>query len=124
MRSLYRGMKSDGEYPRVEASARGLGVRVGDGGDVQPDDDGTVHPGAGMSVAPDDPILLPRFRRPREFGGTGKDPVWRILDGSLPNLLAFVADAPDHGVICPAEAMLLGAYEAALSDTQRDWSRV
>lgn len=123
MRSLFRGMKTDGQYPLVEASARGLGVRVGDDGDVHPDADGLIHPGAGMSVAPDDPLALPPFRRPIEFGGTGKDPVWFISEGALPNRLAFVPDTPDHGVVGPAVPMAPGAYEEALAGTRDAWSR-
>jgi hypothetical protein len=51
-------MQSDEQQlPRVERSARALGVRVpplpaGQNPDVHPDEADNVHPGEGMSVAP------------------------------------------------------------------------
>jgi hypothetical protein len=124
MRTLYRGMNSDGDHPRVERSAKGLGVRVGDDGDVEPDAEGLVYPGRGMSIAPDDPLFLPEFRRPREFLGSARHPVWGIAESDLPEELAVVIDNPEHGVIGPAEAMPLADYEAALASTQRSWSMI
>jgi hypothetical protein len=77
-------MKADGALPMVEQSGRGLGVRAdGKHADVHPDAEGLVHPGAGMSVAPDDPMLLQQHRRPIEYGGTGDDPLWMIIDEDL-----------------------------------------
>ena len=125
MRSLYRGMNADGDYPEVAASAKGLGVRTtGEDADVVPNGDGLVHPGAGMSVSPDDPRFLPTFRRPREHGGTAKHPVWVLAESQLPEDLVFLPDTPEHGVIGPARAMPVEAYEAALAGTQRMWRRV
>jgi hypothetical protein len=122
MRRLYRGMKSDGDYPCVEGTAKGLGVRVGEDGDVEPDAQGVVHPGAGRSVAPDDPLFLPEYRRPPDFLGSARHPVWGIREGDLPEELAVVIDRPEHGVIGPARPMPLAEYEAALASTQRNWS--
>jgi hypothetical protein len=126
MRSLYRGMNADGDYPEVASSAKGLGVRTsGDDADIVPDANGLVHPGAGMSVSPNDPNFLPRFRRPREHGGgTAKHPVWAILEDELPDALVFVPDSPEHGVIGPVDSMPVEAYEAALAETQRAWRKV
>jgi hypothetical protein len=124
MRRLYRGMYSDGDHPRVEGSAKGLGVRVGEHGDVEPDAQGLVHPGAGMSVAPDDPLFLPGFRRPPEFLGSAGHPIWGICESDLPEVLTVVIDSPEHGVIGPARAMSLADYEAALASTQSNWSLI
>lgn len=124
MRTLYRGMNSDGDYPRVERSAKGLGVRVGEDGDVHPDAEGLVNPGAGMSVAPDDPLFLPEYRRPAEFLGSAKHPVWAISENDLPEGLVVAIDDPEHGMIGPVRAMPLAEYEAALASTQSNWRLV
>jgi len=122
--SLFRGMKADGDCPLIEQSARGLGVRTeGKQVDIQPDAEGKVHPGAGMSVAPDDPLLLPQHRRPAAYGGTGLDPVWAILDDDLPDSLSYLADAIDHGVVEPAVVTSLADYREALASTQPSWSQ-
>ena len=124
VRTLYRGMNSAGAYPRVERSAKGLGVRVGENGDVEPDADAYVYPGAGMSVAPDDPLFLPEYRRPPELLGSARHPVWCISESDLPEELVVIIDDPEHGVIGPARAMPLPDYEAALASTQRNWRLV
>ncbi|RKQ86892.1 hypothetical protein C8N24_4908 [Solirubrobacter pauli] len=114
-------MKVDGDRPQVGDSARQLGVREPD--DVVPDDEGKVHPGGGgMSVTPDDPWELPPYRRPEEYGGTGKDPVWRIDEDQLGSSLNFVPDAVFHGVIEPAAAVQLSMFRATLAETQPYWS--
>ncbi len=74
-----------------------------------------------MSVAPDDPFLLDQHRRPPEFGGSGKDPLWEIADDQLPVELSFFADFIDHGVIQPARVMPLANYESALVGTRELW---
>ena len=118
-------MKENGEKPMIEQSAHGLGVRSeGTHADVTPDQDGNVHPGAGMSVAPDDPMLLIQHRRPPEFGGTGKHPVWSVLDEHLGPSLAYRQDTLEHGTIDPAGVMSLAEYRAALASTVDDWTRV
>jgi hypothetical protein len=80
----------------------------------------------GVSVAPNGPLNLPAFRRPSEFGGTGKDPVWVIDEVDLPPGLVYRAD-PDregHGVLEPAEEMFLAEYETAIASTQERWRKV
>jgi hypothetical protein len=125
LRSLYRAMKPHGDRPLVEQSARGLGVRTeGLVRDVNPDAEGRVHPGEGMSVAPDDPLFLDPHRRPAEFGGTGKDPVWEISDEALPGSLVVRLDAPDHGLIEPRAPIELAAYREALAETSPEWRLV
>lgn len=129
---LYRSMKvaPDG-LPEVGPTARTLGVRRGDqapNNDVQavlPSDAAPPRMG-GMSVAPNGPTNLPRPRRPAEFGGIGKDPVWEIDTADLPPVLEFRQDSPTHGLVEPAAntALTLAEYEAALESTRGLWRLV
>jgi hypothetical protein len=129
---LYRSMKvaADG-LPEVAATARTLGVRRGD--QVPTNDVNAVAPGdpvppgtGGMSVAPDDPANLPKARRPAEYGGLGKDPVWVIDSDDLPPVLEFRQDSPTHGLVEPAAntTLTLAEYEAALESTRGLWRLV
>jgi hypothetical protein len=127
MARLFRSMKEGaGGVPQVEASARALGVRPGI--DVPAAHDGeTVQPGqGGVSVSPDDPLNLPYFRRPPEFQGTGKDPVWTIDETQLGPDLRYRPDAahPGHGFIEPVRPMKLGEYRKAVEQTQSRWQKV
>ena len=122
MRELYRSMRLDAGLPMVGDSARKLGVREPE--DVRADAHGNIFPGAGMSVAPDDPWQLPIHRRPSEFGGTGADPVWMIRDDGLAAGLDYVQDSPRHGIVGPAAPVSLVAFRGALADTRHDWDLV
>lgn len=123
---LYRGMTEapDG-YPAPGPSGRLLGVRPGSG----PSPDVTaVHPldvvlpgQGGMSVAPDDPLRLPRHRRPASLGGTGREPVWYIETEDLGADLQFRQDRPDHGLIEPKRRLTLQEFQDALAGTRRRW---
>lgn len=116
-------MKADGDKPLIAPSARGLGVRVGSYADVHPDIAGNVHPGSGgMSVAPDDPLGLDTHRRPPEFGGTGRDPVWQLASESLPVALSFRRESPDHGLVEPAASTSLSDFQDDLAHTQDGWT--
>lgn len=123
---LFRGMTeaSDGS-PQIGPSGRTLGVRFGV--DIQVDEDGSVRPGTGgMSVAPDDPMNLPPHRRPEEFGGTGRDPVWRVGLADLGPDLAYRADPLNptgHGFVEPARQMSADVYEGAVHETRASWRR-
>ncbi len=130
----YRGMRSTPEgKPQVGDSARELGVRVGgDNPDVEVDENGMIDPNKpmkhngklpGMSVAPD-PYVLASHRRPPEFGGTGKDPVWSIDTDKLGPDLKYTQDSETHGLIQPSDTMALEDYRAALANTQDDWTKV
>jgi hypothetical protein len=79
-----------------------------------------------MSVAPDNPANLPKARRPAEFGGLGKDPVWVIDSGDLPPVFEFRQDTPTHGLVEPATntTLTLAEYEAALESTREHWRLV
>lgn len=124
---LYRGMRvaADGA-PEVAPSARGLGVRPGSAatkGDVRavrPND--LVYPGhGGLSVAPDDPTALPKFRKPPSLGGHGPDPVWSLDLSDLGPDLGFRQDKPGHGLIEPSRPMTLQEFQDALAATRFRW---
>ena len=119
---IFRGMKDDGGYPKIESSARGLGVR--EGIDITVDANGMVEPGKnGMSMSPS-PQDLPSHRRPPEFGGTGKDPVWQIDTSDLGDDLKYVPDKPGHGTIQPSKKMTLERYKQALGSLRRKFRKV
>ena len=121
---LFRAMKADGASPMVGNTARTLGVRVnGPDADVHPDDQGYIHPGdGGMSVAPDDPLLLANHRRPPEFLGSGHDPVWQIARGDLPHRLEYRSTSATHGQVEPQHSMPLDEYQDALGESRTSWS--
>lgn len=127
MVALFRAMKDDGDgCPECGASARELGVRLD--GDIEISDEGFVEPGkGGMSVSPESPMYLENHRRPPEFGGIGKDPVWTIDDRELPSELMYRAD-PEmpslHGFIEPIQAMSLDAFQEALRSSRGSWEPV
>ncbi len=117
-------MEEDGEgHPRVNRTARGLGVRPGD--DIPVDDEYEVEPfTGGMSVTPHSPEGLPFFRRPPGHGGTGKDPVWVLESAELGEGLIFRPDdhSPEtHGFVEPAYRMRLDDYEDLLALTHNAW---
>ena len=119
-------MKEDGDgMPLCGPSARMLGVRHK--GDLPIGADGVVRPRTGgMSVALEDPMNLARHRRPARFKGRGRDPVWQIEDGDLPDSLVLRADPenPDgHGFVEPMRPMRLRDYQEALTTTRGTWSR-
>jgi hypothetical protein len=125
-KTLYRGMSTaPGGRPVVGQSARMLGARPRI--DIPIDPSGSVHPGTGgMSVAPDTPRNLPRHRRPPQYDGTGKDPVWSLQERTLgPNLRYVPDDVPlhTHGVIEPAITMTFEDYQRALEETAPHWTR-
>lgn len=132
---VYRAMTAaaDGR-PLLAPSARGLGVRTSaDPLDIGVEQGmvGPSTPARGLSVAPDTPMNLPRHRRPPEWGGTGKDPVWSLDLGKLPDALRYVPDQvagagerARHGIIEPATRMPLEEYEEALASTRDLWQRV
>jgi hypothetical protein len=106
----------------IGPTARTLGVRPGD--DI-PVINGRVTPGTGgMSVALDTPMNLPDHRRPSQFGGTGKDPVWEIDLDSLGDDLTFRQDKPNHGLFEPAREMSIDECQLALAALKSRWIRL
>lgn len=125
MATLFRVMRKDafdGRPAESSESGSGLGVRVP--WDIEPDEEGIVHPdGRGMSVRTA-PRYFERHRRPPAFGGTGKHPLWSIESEDLPEYLTYrpdLGDNPRHGVIEPSYSMDLEAFRDALASTRDDW---
>jgi hypothetical protein len=112
--------------PEVGESARALGVRPGI--DVPATNlHDLVNPGeGGLSVSPDDPLNLPTFRRPPNFQGTGKDPLWSIRDADLRPDLRYRPDPnkAGHGFVEVARPMTLREYQLAVARTQQLWRKV
>jgi hypothetical protein len=119
---LYRSMKaaSDG-HPEPGRTARTLGVRPGI--DIPVGVDGLVIGGeGGVSVGPDSPRNLPTHRRPPEYGGTGKDPIWELDAADLGDELMYREDPlmPGvHGFVEPVLPTTFDAYESAVLETRR-----
>ncbi len=67
---------------------------------------------------------LPAFRKPQEFGGTGKDPLWQIDDCQILEDIEAVQDSPTHISIMPRRTILLEKYETAIANTQDYWEKV
>lgn len=92
--------------------------------DIPVSPSGMVSPfTGGMSVAPGTPFSLPEFRRPNDFGGSGKDPVWSITIRELAPNLQFTPENIRHGFMEPSRGMDLRIYESALEATQRRGQR-
>lgn len=120
---VFRAMRDDPSGgPMVGPTARTLGVRPGDDLPVV---GGRVNPGTGgMSVAPDSPMNLPAHRRPPQFGGSGKDPVWGIDTGSIGGDIVYRRDKPTHGLFEPAGEMSIEAFQKALADLAPRWLKL
>jgi hypothetical protein len=102
MSKLFRAMKYDeNNLPQLGQSARELGVRPNV--DIPIDAQGYIHPQTGgMSFTVDDVMYLPAHRRPFDFNGTGKDPVFSINKEQLPKtLMAKQQDSLHHYLIEP-----------------------
>jgi len=135
---IFRAMSVDNGKPLISNTARGLGVRLGDGAndDLPVDADGNVHPGKGMSVAPHWK-LLPLHRIPRRLGktfpevrraaGKDQDACWRMGSGpfvksAVRDGLALYVDGTRHGVVGPSQMMNVESYLTALVATRDLWA--
>lgn len=125
---VLRAMKTgeDG-LPKIGDDARSLGVRLsGRVRDIVADGSGAVHPQTGgMSVSPPPPENLQKHRRPPEYGGTGRDPIWEMETDELPDGLIYRPDParPDeHGFVEPDRVMSLEDYRRLLHGTREFWS--
>ncbi|MEE3717558.1 hypothetical protein V2H45_12410 [Tumidithrix elongata RA019] len=141
----YRGMAEQNGKPKIGRSARLLGVRPNIDINIEQmpigylDEQGylllesqrvlrgllvtvAIRDNKGMSVSLSIEGL-PAFRKPNQFGGTGKDPLWQIDDSNIIGDLQAVQDSPTHVSILPRVTMMLQRYEAALASTQIKWER-
>jgi hypothetical protein len=111
--------RADSGLPKIAPNH--LGARLD--GDIPVDAECMVCPDTGgMSVTPDDPADLPQSVRPRQYGGTGRRPVWVISSSSLPPTLRYRRDKPSHGLIEPSERMTSQQYLEELARTADDWT--
>jgi len=70
---------------------------------------------------------LPEFRRPAQFGGTGKDPVFSMRVSDLPDGLTYRPDPVNpsgHGFIEPSFEMPFPDYQQLIGSTRNLWSGV
>lgn len=118
-RPLYRAMAlSEDGQPVVGPGD--LGVRPND---LQPDEQGLAQPlQGGMSVTPDDPMLMPIFRRPPSLYGTSKRPVWEMPDSEVTKPLALRFDSPTHGLVEPWTSVPFEEYLDDLESTRPSWT--
>jgi len=129
--------KAINDKPIVDATGKGLGVRVEPVNgvvDIDVDDEGMVLlNGKGMSVAPawrDLPIHLisKRLRGifPAARGGTGlycfSSGEGDFATGEVSDSLTLIVDQPSHGVVAPSTEMSIAQYQNALSTTQDNWN--
>jgi hypothetical protein len=124
---LFRGMKKSGAgLPLCGVQSEMLGARVPQ--DVQPDEQGLVHPlFGGISVAPDDPRHLPPHRRPAALGGTSKHSVFELALLCLPKSLQFRRDPQKplrHGFVEPSQSVALDVYQSELALTASLWKEM
>lgn len=133
---IYRVMTVDGDSPLIANSARGLGVRVGDGpnADIQVDERNHVSPSTGgMSVGPSWRDL-PAMRIPRRLRAKGAlfargkdtDACWKLGEGgfvaaSIADGLVLRPDRPDHGTVEPSCVEPLQRYLFDLAATRQSW---
>jgi hypothetical protein len=118
--------EADDGRPVLEASARALGVRLAM--DVPAANVAEiVRPGeGGVSVSPQTPLNLPKHRRPPEFAGSGRDPVWVISDEALGADLCYRVDPSNtaHGFLEVSRAMTALEYQRAIAQTRDQWRKV
>jgi hypothetical protein len=124
-------MKREGDFPLVDASANGLGVRPND--DIPVDQSGNVQSNTGgMSVVPDG-RSLPAHRIPKRLKSkfpraTGINALfcWRLGDGpfvdSVVNeTLVLKLDRADHGTVQPSLRCALSEFQQSLAETREQW---
>jgi hypothetical protein len=128
MPRMYRIMKKDAdEKPLVGQTATTLGIRPGEVdldsfGNVIPNDKGmSVNPGWRMASI----FLIPKRLG---TGGRGSNTSYCFRRGTAPFQqapcgagLELLPDSPTHGVIRPAQLVLLAQYEADLHATRVEW---
>jgi hypothetical protein len=116
----------------VEASGKGLGVRIPV--DVDLDEDGKVIlNNRRMSVAPAwrklPTHLISRRLRPKFPGAAGKkDDIYCFTlgegpfsDGPIALCLDLKVDRPNHGLVVPHDLVPLDQYQTDLANTRHGW---
>lgn len=115
-------MRANGAVPAAGPEDLGIRTKI----DIQPDSEGRVDPGTGgMSMAPDNPLHLPRFHRPPSLGGSGTKPVWAINRDGLPGTLSIRHDPKKplvHALLEPTARMTFDEYVDEIEGTAEDWA--
>jgi hypothetical protein len=125
--SMFRAMKAEPDgLPKVGRSSRELGIRIdGPIRDLSVGEDGTVEPETGgMSVALDAAQNLPKPRLPKSLGAEGRDPVFSMRRGAVPETLTLRVDRYPHTLVEPIRRCLLAEFEADLASTRSFWGKV
>ncbi|MGD0094708.1 MAG: hypothetical protein ABSE73_32765 [Planctomycetota bacterium] len=134
---IYRVMKVENGRPKVGAASSCLGARVGE--DIQPDQDGNVHPGTGgMSVVADPnglpdalvPVMYRSFLPHARSKDTNRR-IWKMgqgpfVSGPIADALEFRVDPKhnEHGFVEPGKVMPISGYQGALAATRDKWDEV
>lgn len=121
---MFRAMKADHQgLPVTGETARTLGARPGV--DITEDASGMVHAGpAGMSVTLDDPMQMPKVRRPQNLGGSSRDPLFCMRVSRLSHSLRLSPPSSRdswHGCITPGQTCLFREYQHNLHLTRPCW---
>src|SRR4051812_28962075 len=121
---LYRAMRADGQRPEQGVTGQHLGARLAI--DICPIEGFVVPRTGGMSVTPEDPMLLPARLRPASLGGTGITPLFVIHTDRLPDRLKYRPDSErsDHGLLEPARKMAFDEYQGAVWSTRDSWELI
>lgn len=118
--TVFKDLRRAGDIPACGTG--GLFVRPDkDVEAVEPD--ALVHPlGGGMSVTPDDPMLMPQSRKPRSLGGTSRKPVWSLEVSILEDYdLGCRRDRSDHALVEVVKTMTLQHMQDQLCQTASRW---
>jgi hypothetical protein len=137
MPKVYRAMRKEADdKPLVDASGKGLGVRiepVNDVVDVELDAQGNVRlNGKGMSVAPSwrvlPPFLIPKRLRDKCPEARGSSQLFCFSlgeglfeNGPIASGLNLYKDSEIHGNIVPAQRVSAAQFQAALAMTRSSW---
>jgi hypothetical protein len=138
MPKIYRSMrKEDDDKPKVDATGKGLGVRVEPVNrvtDVDLDREGrVVLNGKGMSVAPgwrDLPyFLIPQRLREKMPAARGSSRLHCFVMGhgafqnaKITEELELRVDSAKHGVVVPRALVSVDRFQADLAATRDEWS--
>ncbi len=125
---VFRVMRADESDGLPETGETGRYLDVRPGVDIPVGENGFVEPRTGgMSVVPPPVANLAHHRLPREFGGSGRDPVFELDTDRLPEELVYRPD-PDnlegHGFIEPSRRMSFGDYRRIVHGTRASWHRL
>jgi hypothetical protein len=119
-RIIFKDLRRAGDLPACGTG--GLFVRpYKDVAALEPND--LVHPlGGGMSVTPDDPMLMPQSRKPRSLGGTSRKSIWSLEVPILDEYdLSCRRDRRDHALVEVAKTMKLQQTQNQLCRTASRW---